>query len=300
VKKIIRQLYYAVALLFSKIVLLMPYETAVRCGGALGLLAYHVVSDARRITEQNLAAAFPGKTAAEIKGTAKQVFINQGKNLFELFSFPKIDGEKLSGLVSIDNIGAFSEGFSAGKGFLIASAHCGNWEIMAAAIARAGVPLNVIAKRIYIEGLNRLLVGMRNLKGVKVILRSGSGAARDMLRALRNKEALGLLIDQDTDVPGVFIEFFGRKAWTPSGLATLAFRTGAAVVLALDARMPDDTHEVFITGPIQMRKSGLGPEQDLVFNTQVITSLIEDHIRKYPAQWVWMHKRWKTQYQGTP
>jgi Kdo2-lipid IVA lauroyltransferase/acyltransferase len=293
VKKLIRQLYFYAGLLFSKIVLLMPYRAAVKAGGVLGSIAYHLVSEGRRDVEQHLAAAFPDWTASKVKETAKQVFVNMGKNLFELFSFPKLSGEKLFKVARIENVEALRKGLEKGKGVLIASAHCGNWEFIGATVARSGIPINAIARKIYIEGLNNLLVRMRNAVGEKVILRSGTSAAKDILRSLRSNETIGILIDQDTVVPSVFVDFFGRQAWTPTGLTTLALKTGAPVVLVLDLRMPDDTHKTICEGPLEIRKTD-NHEADLVYNTQYITSLIEKHIRKYPDQWVWMHRRWKT------
>lgn len=293
-KRYIRYLYYCAAALFARIVQLMPLRLAVSCGGALGFLAYYIVADARRDVLDGLAASFPEWDGARLRRTAREVFINQGKNAFELFSFPRLSKDDILRLAPIENRPAFDAALSGGKGVLIAGAHCGNWEFMGASLAQAGYPINVIARRIYIEQLNDMLVGYRTSKGEKVILRSDAASAREMLRSLRHNESIGMLIDQDTDVPGVFVDFFGRKAWTPSGLATLALRTGAAVILALDVRMPDDTHRVQLSGPITLVSTG-NTASDVWENTQRITAMIEAHIRRYPGQWVWMHRRWKTQ-----
>ena len=292
-KGIYRQVYFIVAWLFSKTVLLLPYRICVKIGSFLGLLGYYAAGSARRTALEGIRKAFPEKTAAEASTIVKEVFVNQGKNIFELFSFPKMSKQDISAKVKIYGGDNFKKAFEAGKGVLIASAHCGNWEIMGAALACAGFPINVIARRIYIEGLNSMLVGLRVSKGVKVILRSGQESAKEILRSLRHNEAIGILIDQDTKVPGVFVDFFGRKAWTPSGLATLSVRTGAKVVLALDVRNSDDSHEVVLTGPFDFNLTG-DNDKDVVTVTQLITAKTEEHIRKYPSQWVWMHERWKT------
>ena len=296
-KQILRHCYYLFALCFSKAVLLLPFRTAVRCGGVLGFLGYYAIGSTRKLTQKHLRRAFPEKTEGEINSLARTVFINQGKNAFELFSFPKLDKDALFSVVSVQNKEVFEQALAKGKGVLIASAHCGNWEIMGAALSQSGFPINVIARRIYIEGLNAMLVGFRTSKGVRVILRSGQESARGILRSIRHNESIGILIDQDTSVPGVFVDFFGHPAWTPSGLTTLALKTGAVVVLALDIRRPDDTHTVCISGPIEMTKSD-DHEKDIIENTQRITKHIEDHVRAHPEQWVWMHERWKTQRQG--
>ena len=176
----------------------------------------------------------------------------------------------------------------------MASAHCASWELLGAALSARGFTINVIAKRVYIERLNQMLLDLRSSKGLKIIFRSDSDSAKKMLKALRSGETLALLIDQDTEVPGVFVDFFSRPAWTPSGLAVMALKTGAPVIVALDTRLPDDTHRVVVTGPLELVRTG-DHDRDVLENTAVITKIIEGHIRKNPSQWVWMHERWKTQ-----
>jgi len=291
-KRIIRYFYYLAALSFSKIVGIIPYKSAVWLGGRIGYLAYYVAREARRVTEKNLEVAFPEKNPDEIRTIARQVFVNQGKNTFELFSFPKLSKERILKIVKIENESELRKPIDSGAGIIMPSAHCGNWEIMGASFAALGLPVNVVARKIYIDGLNSMLVGFRESKGMKVVLRSEKNAAKLMLKALRNREIIALLIDQDTAVPGVFVDFFSKKAWTPSAVASLALRTGASIVLALDVRMPDDTHKAIIK-PVELRRSG-DTEKDIAENTQAITAQIEEHIRRYPEQWVWMHERWKT------
>lgn len=282
------------AVLVARLIRLMPYRVSIAVGGALGWLAYYLVKKSRVIAQRQLAVSFPEMTAVQIRRIARAMFVNQGKNAFELFSFPALTSTDLRRIVRIENSAAFERALAAGTGVLIAGAHCGNWEMMGAGLANAGFPINVIAKRIYLEGLNDLLVGLREEKKVHVILRSDDGSARQMLRALKHNESVALLIDQDTSVQGVFVPFFGRPAWTPAGLASLSLRTGAPVILALDVREPGDTHRVVLSGPFSFERTG-NEEADLIAATARVTALIEDHIRRYPEQWVWMHERWKTE-----
>jgi Kdo2-lipid IVA lauroyltransferase/acyltransferase len=293
-KKFRRYLYCLAAKIFFNVVQVLPYAFSVKIGGYLGALGYYLIRRARRETLENLRASLKGLDEDEIRRIGRRVFVNQGKNAFELFSFPKLRREDLDKLIEIENKKVFEEALARGKGVLIASAHCGNWEMMGAGLAHLGFPINVIAKKIYLEALNDILVGLRESKGVKVILRSASDSAREILRSLRHNEAIGILIDQDTAVSGVFVDFFSRPAWTPGGLAAIALKTGAGVILALDVRLPDDRHRITIKGPIEMIKSG-DKDKDVLENTRIITGMIESHISQYPEQWVWMHKRWKTQ-----
>jgi KDO2-lipid IV(A) lauroyltransferase len=274
----------------------MPFKFAVDLGGLLGGFGYHLAGKARSITEENLRLSFPEKSDIEIRNIAKQVFVNQGRNAFEVFYYPKLSKEDINNLVSVENETGYTKACAEGKGVLMASAHCASWELLGAALSARGFVINSIAKRIYIEELNTLLLELRASKGLKIIFRSDSDSARKMIRALRAKETLALLIDQDTEVPGVFVDFFGRPAWTPAAVAVLALKTGAPVIVALDVRLPDGKHKVVINGPLETVRTG-NYDADVLENTKIVTKIIEGHIRKYPDQWVWMHERWKTKQQ---
>ncbi|MCX5782483.1 MAG: lysophospholipid acyltransferase family protein [Elusimicrobia bacterium] len=291
-EKIYRYIYYLIIISLFKVAQLLPYKTAVKFGGFLGLVAYYVIKVSREPAIINLKNSFPEKSPEEIRLLAKNIGVKTGKNIFEFLYYPKLSSADLGRIVEIENENILADAVKKGKGVLLASAHCGNWEFLGAAMASKGYPVNVIAKKSYLDRGNKMLLNFRISKGLKIIFRDQSDTARKMLKALKNGEILALLIDQDTSVPGVFVNFFSRLAWTPSGLATLALKTEAKVVLALDARLPDDRHKVVIT-PIEISKTG-NFENDVLKNTQHVTSLIENHIRQYPDQWVWWHKRWKT------
>ncbi|MDR2772667.1 MAG: lysophospholipid acyltransferase family protein [Elusimicrobiota bacterium] len=295
IKKIRRQIYFYGAWMFSKLFLLIPYKVAVgRIAEFFGKIAPHLTRDAVDIAKENLKNCFPQKTSAEIKEIVSEVFVNQARNFFELANFPKVDEKFLSDIVKIENENLLWDGINKKKGVLIVSAHTGNWEMTAAAVAALGVPVNVVAKKIYVDGLNEMLVGYRIQKKVNVILKDSKDTARNLLRALRRGEIIAMLIDQDTNVPSVFVDFFGKKAHTPSGLAALALRTGAEVLLGVDRRDGKFNHTTVIEGPLAVEPSG-DKNQDIVNLTQVATSRLEMFIRKYPQQWVWFHKRWNTQ-----
>jgi KDO2-lipid IV(A) lauroyltransferase len=138
-----------------------------------------------------------------------------------------------------------------------------------------------------------MLVGYRTGKNIKVILRDAPDTAKKLLRALKKGEIIAMLIDQDTKVPGVFVDFFGRKAWTPSGLAVLALRTGAEVLVGIDMRIGDFGHKTVVSGHLRVEPSG-DFDADVLNLTQKATAILEEHIRNYPDQWVWFHERWKT------
>jgi len=267
-------------------------SAGLKLGGAVGLAAYFLVPRYKRIAFKNLAQSFPGKPHKEIRSLTKQVFINQGKNLFELLNFHRLNRENITKIVEFRGIENFKKAFSYGKGVLIFSAHLGNWELIGAGLSLIGFPINGITRKVYIEQLERLLWRLRESVGMKSISRGETDSAKGILRVLKNNEALAVLIDQNTKaIPGVYVNFFGRRAYTPSGLAALAIRTGASVAPVFMYRREDNKCVVEADEPIKPEMTG-DDEKDIAVNTQRFTDIIEEKIRRHPEQWVWFHERW--------
>ena len=295
-KKFVRKCYYYGAWIFSKLVLVLPYKfTTEILSNLLGWLAYYIVIDARKKAEKHLAMCFPNKTSKEINQIVKIIFKYEAKNFFELLNFPKMSDKFFDSIAQMEqeqkNI--FDKLLSRKKGLLVLSGHLGNWEILAAGVAKH-YPVNVVAKKIYIEELNNMLVRYRNMKNVKVILRSELCSARKMLKALKNNEVLAMLIDQDTSVQSVFVDFFRMPASTPLGLASIALKVGTPVVLGVDKRLSNGTHKFTISDEIIPAKSTGNFDIDVKNFTAKLTKYLEDFIRENPEQWVWFHERWKT------
>ena len=295
-KKYIRKCYFYVAWLFSKLVLILPYKFSVGLlSNCIGWLAYYVVADARKKARKHLTMCFPQKSSKEINKIIKTIFKYEAKNFFEMLNFPKMNNEFLDSIAKLEQnqMDIFNKLLERKKGLLILGGHIGNWELIAAGIAR-NYNLNVIAKKIYIEELNNMLVKYRNMKNVKVILRSESSSARKMLKALRNNEIIAMLIDQDTSVQSVFVDFFGMPASTPLGLASIALKTGTPVIMASDKRLPGYKHQFIISDEIVPPETTGDFDTDVKNFTAKLTKCLEDFIRENPEQWVWFHERWKT------
>ncbi|MDR1523507.1 MAG: lysophospholipid acyltransferase family protein [Endomicrobium sp.] len=292
--KIRRRCYYYGALIFSKAVLFIPYKLSVGYFSKFfGVLAYLVAIDGKNIAKKNIKRCFPQKTDSEIRKLIIEIFINEAKNFFELAYFPKMDSKFLNSISTVENVDLLKKSLKKGNGVLLVSAHAGNWEIAAASISALGSPLNVVAKKIYIDELNDMLVHYRAKKKVKVILKERSDTGIKLLRALKRGEIIALLIDQDTNVPGVFVDFFGQKTWTPSGLAVMALKSKADILLVLDQREDKYNHKTIIKGPLTIESSG-DFNTDVKNLTQKASLILEKHIKQYPSQWVWFHDRWKT------
>jgi KDO2-lipid IV(A) lauroyltransferase len=189
------------------------------------------------------------------------------------------------------DVAGWEEVLAARRGdrpLLILTGHCGNWELLAALINCRGLGMAVVARPLEEPPLQALLAGLRSRFGTATIERGSEGAARAILGRLRRGGVLGMLIDQDTKVDGVWVPFFGREAFTPVGPAKIALRQGAAVVPAFIERLPDGRHLARFHPAMELPDD---PRQA----TAAMTRAVEAQIRARPEQWVWMHRRWRRQ-----
>ncbi len=271
---------------------LFPYRWGFSFGGTVGKIAFNVLPKERRKTLSHLKFAFgEEKSDAELLKIGQAVFENYGKTAAELTLIDKMIKTNFKGFVVTSGYEHLDRGLREGKGIIIATAHFGNWEIMGGYSTLNGYPLTVIARKIYYEKYNQLLVDLRTKMKVKIVYRDDSVKA--MLSVLRNNGILGFLVDQDIDmVGGVFVNFFGKPAYTPTAPVRFALASGAPIVPAFALREGIKTH-VLVLPPIELTRIP-DKEEEVRINTQKWVSIQEEYIRKYPELWVWNHKRWKT------
>lgn len=293
IKKISRFLLYVAVVCLRRFLLTLPLGIAMRLSDFLGRLAFYFDTTGRSVALKNLRRAFPEKTGSEIKAICKKMYRMQGKNFAEFVSLPKFRGDYLRKKITFSGAENFKKAHDRGRGTIIISGHFGNWELMGAAICDMGYDLYVTARPFYIKQINDLIVKNRTGAGIKLIMRTSENAVRDIFKALKQNAMVGLLIDQDTRVAGEFVKYFSHDAYTPIGAAAIAAKTGCSVVFAFDVRNPDDTHTVFVEGPVEFISTG-DKKKDIIENTQFYTKKIEDYVRMYPHLWVWFHERWKT------
>jgi KDO2-lipid IV(A) lauroyltransferase len=270
--------------------LIVPYRIGVLAGGVLGSCAYYLLPKERKRALAHLAQVYGDHDPAWVKRTAKQCFIHLGKSLMEVMLMKP---GRMSSIVALEGEDNLRKAFSLGKGVVWVTGHIGNWELMAAAIART-YPASVIAAPIEPEPVNDMIVGLRAAMGVKTILRTRPGASKELIRAFRQNLILGILIDQDTDVESAFVDFMGKPAWTPTAAASMAIKFGAPVIFGHIRREQGDRHTIVIEGPLDIVLTG-NTEQDIITTTAMLTKKIEHCIREKPEQWVWMHRRWRRQ-----
>jgi KDO2-lipid IV(A) lauroyltransferase len=246
----------------------------------------------RLIARYNLRRAFPEKSEAQIEAIVRGVYRNMGLVAAEFFDIPGLTRENIGERVEAEGLEHCLKALEKGKGVLMFGAHFGNWELEAVAASLFIKPFTVIYRALDNGVLDHLVFKVRSATGNRPLEKSR--AMRAMLRSLKNNEMVGILIDQNVDVyEGVFVDFFGHPACTTDGLAVLALHTGAPVLPGYMARLSDGRYR-FVLGPeIEIVDTG-DRAADIAANTQRFMAVIEETIRQYPDQWLWVHQRWKT------
>jgi len=277
------------------IILILPYKISVFLGGLCGVLAYATLVKYKNITIDNLRSVFAHeKSEREIRQIAKDVFRNIGITATECLSLRKLTKKKILKLVKEKNFSTIKRVLSEGKGIIVITSHLGNWEISSVYGVATGYDVTVIARRIYYPYYNKFLVRLRSSKSVKTLYRDDKRVIRKSLEVLKSGGILGIAPDQDVDsVDGVFVDFFGKKAYTPTGPVNLAMLSGAPMVPAFTVRKNGRLH-LFVEEPIYVEK-GSNKKESIIKYTQKWSDVVEKYIRMYPSQWMWMHRRWKTQ-----
>lgn len=283
--------YGFIAKLIGYAIYLLPRSIALVIGGWLGTLAYRFASQQRKLAYKHIQQALDITDERTIKTNVKKCFSNLGKNMVEFLLFPRMNPKLLRQYVRFEGVQHVENALAKGKGAIILTGHFGNWELLAASISTTVAPLTPIVRELRSPRLNALVSRYREKAGYSTIDRDTG--VRRALRCLRNNNLLGIVADVDTSVNGVFVDFFGRPAYTPYSPIAFALKTGATILPAFIVRQPDGTHQAIIEPPLTLERCD-DKEKELVINTQKYTKVIESYIRKNPEQWIWMHQRWKT------
>ena len=291
-KRIKRGLRYVAIRGALAIVGLLPRSSIAPLGRFFGGLAFALFAGERRKALDSLAVAFPDKSETDRAELVRAMFVHLAQSALELALIHKLD-PVLEQYVELppEAWSAYQGALARGNGAMFVTGHVGNWELLARRLARTALPCATIAKESNDARLTALIDRVRASGNLRTIWRGAPGAAKQMLRLLKDGGALGLLIDQDTKVQGVFVDFFGKKAFTPRAAADLALRARAAPLVGFIHRLPDGGHRM------EIRELPLPEGHDeaaVIALTQSFTRAIEDAIRAVPSEWVWMHRRWKT------
>ena len=293
----IEWIQYAVAWTLIKTLGVLPRRMA-RSMAAVGVrLLLLALPKLKKTAEFNLRLAFPEWTDGRRRSTLKKMTRNLGWMAAEFARMPSYTKENIESVVILDGHENFLAGHSRGKGVLYLTGHIGAWELSSFAHALYGFPLHYMARPLDNKPLDAMVNEYRGLSGNKPIFKNES--ARVMLRILKEAGTVGILADQNT-MPGegVFVDFFGTPACTTTGIARVALHTDAAVVPGYaywDENLRK--YRLRFEPPVELVRTG-DAERDIAENTQRFAKVIEEIVRKYPEQWVWIHARWKARPNG--
>ena len=259
-------------------------------GSALGLTFYTLDRPHRRVALTNLEQCFPNRAEGERRAIARETFAHFGRVLLRLLTFSTLTPEQMLERSEYEGDERVRLAYAKGKGVLFFTGHFGFWECQAIAHAVQLRPIGVLARSLDNTRLNALLERMRTGTGNHVIYRQG--AVRRVLKTLAAGEGVALLIDQHMHSPdAIWVSFFRRPAATTSTLAAIALRTGAAVIPVFAEPLPGGRYRFIYESPVEPPQ-GDGPDAVREF-TQRCTDVLEMHVRRKPALWLWMHRRWR-------
>lgn len=294
-----RQLENAAAWPFIKLLGILPRPLARGLAIGISQLVYLFHVRLRRVGMRNLAMVFPEKSIQERRRILQGEFVSLGRQLAELCQFPRYTAHNVEDVVVYDGLENYEEAYRRGKGVLFLTAHFGGWELSAFAHSLHGHWVNIVMRPMDNPYLDRMLQSYRTMHGNKVVPKDDF--VRGLLAAMKAGETVGILMDTNMTPPqGVFVDFFGIPACTASGLARIALRTDAAVVPGFT--IWDESlgkYRLRFDPALELIRTG-NLEADIIANTQMFTKVIEQYVRKYPEQWLWVHRRWKTRPPGEP
>ena len=292
-----QRLEYALAWPFIKILGVLPRSLARAFGIGIGWVVYLLHVRLRQVGMRNLALAFPEKSAAQRARILRGEFTSLGRQLAEVCQIPKYTPENVDQVVVYEGFENYERARARGKGVLFLTAHFGGWELSAFTHSMHGHWMHVVVRPLDNPYLDRLIRNYRTMHGNKIV--DKADFVRGLLAAMKAGEVVGILMDTNMTPPqGVFVDFFGIPACTASGLARIALRTHAAVVPGFTIWDPVlRKYRLRFDPAVKLIRTG-HLEADIVANTRQFTKIIEDYVRQYPEQWLWVHRRWKTRPQG--
>jgi KDO2-lipid IV(A) lauroyltransferase len=231
-----------------------------------------------------------------VRRTAREVYAHFGLVLLDILWLSHRTREQVMALVDVDGQ-QHLEALRPAGGIMV-TAHLGNWELCGIAHGYLHRPMGVVARPLDNEPLDRRLTAFREGGGNWVIPKRK--ALANVLRALREQREVAFLIDQNVQAKdGIFIRFFDRPAAATTVVAALAAKTGCPVVGGHSVLMPNGRYRQIYDPPMHAPATG-DREADIAAMTQALADMIERWIRETPEQWLWMHRRWKTQPASQP
>lgn len=293
------RLEYAALWLLLKIIGVLPRPLARFVGARTAAFLFLLRPGLRAAAAENFQLAFPEwnkkQRRAAIRGMVRQL----GWMGAEFAHFPHYTKNNIERTVLIEGFENFASAQARGKGVLFLTGHMSAWEMAPFAQALYGNPLHFLVRPIDNPLVDALVMKYRCSHGNQPIGKNQS--ARAVLKVLAAKGTVGILADQNTQpTEGVFVDFFGIPACTTAGIARFALHTDAAVVPGfIHWDGATRKYRLCFEPEVELIRTG-DDATDIRENTQRFTRVIENYVRRYPDQWLWVHRRWKTRPTGEP
>jgi len=292
-KRLHQFILFAILVLVTFPFAILPLRLAHCVGDALGLLIYTLWRSRRNIALDNIRSAVERGALTlteDPRAVIRRNFRNLGRLLLEVVKIYYGMGGSIFRTVELRGIENFTKAQGRGRGVICITGHCGNWELMAVYLSMTIGRASIIARRQNNVYLNRFIERTREKYGNHIIYKQG--ALKHILSALKNKEAVAILMDQSVlKSEGIIIHFLGANAYTMKTPALIARKTGAAVV-PLFIRRTEKGHIIEIQEEIPLAVAEDG-DTALLHDTINFSKPVEEYIKKYPSDWLWIHRRWK-------
>jgi KDO2-lipid IV(A) lauroyltransferase len=280
--------------LLSALISIIGRRWLLAFGQAFGLIFWKCSSQNRERTISHLSKCFPKLPEKEIYRIGRKCFDNLATGMFEMLILHRWNCEYIRSLiVNFEEMERLIKDTKNKPGSVLITGHVGNWELLAASYARHGGQMHVVGKRMKEEDFDSFLTNIRGASGLSVLYSDSS--PKQMLGALKKGESIGILPDQDiTEIDGIFVDFFGIKAYTPSAPAKLAMSARTKIYIITLVR-EGEKFRLLLDGPIMPKKCKGKEEREKEIErlTSEWSLSLENMIRQYPSQWVWMHRRWR-------
>ncbi len=275
----------------------LPRGAARAVGAGIGAVLWHLLGRLRRVGLENLRRSFPDKTEAERAVILRGVYRSLGWQIGEFCKMPGYTAAQASEFIRYEGLEHCLAARAKGRGVLVLTGHLGAWELSSYYHSLMGYPMSLVIRRLDNPLVDAFVNAIRCKHGNRVIHKDDF--ARGLLTAMHQNETVGILMDTNMTPPqGVFVPYFGVEACTATALARVALKTGAAVLPGFLLWEEHERSYVLRFGEeLSLVRTG-DAAADIVANTALFTATIEQYVRRYPDQWLWVHRRWKTRPAG--
>jgi Kdo2-lipid IVA lauroyltransferase/acyltransferase len=292
-----KTLEYWLVVAVARVLGLIPRWMARLFAAGLARAVYLALGRLRRVGERNLSLALPGLPPDERNRILRSVYLNLGRQLVEFCRMPYYTRENTQRWIRYDGLEHYLAAEAMGRGVLVLTGHLGAWELSSFYHSLMGHPMGMVIRRLDNRRLDEYVNSIRCMHGNRVLHKDDF--ARGLLKAMHEDSTVGILMDTNMTPPqGEFVKFFGITACTASGLSRVAIKTGAAVLPGFMLWEAAERRYVLHFGPQLHFTETENSERDILDATQQCNDVLEAWIRRYPDQWLWIHRRWKTRPAG--